>query len=79
MEISLSEAEVALIERLLRQYQAGLTKGVGEQELVALLLHKLSHPMLGALDQEDAALLTDVGGSITPMRGVPPARADGRS
>jgi hypothetical protein len=66
MELSLSEAEVRLVERLLNEHQSGLpTDGSGEErELVATLLHKLSHPMRGVIEQDDSALLTDVGESI---------------
>ena len=67
MELSLSGAETRLIERLLQDYQdrsSGLS--AEERELVANLLHRLSHPMRGGLAQDDSALLTDVGGSIAP-------------
>ena len=70
MELSLSGIEVRIIERLLREYQARQAgeADMEEREAVESLLHRLSHPMRGGLEQSDAALMTDVGESVRPPR-----------
>jgi hypothetical protein len=66
MDLDLSEAEVQLIERLLRAYVEQTQSDAESVATAEDLLHRLTHPMRGGLDLSDQALVTDVGESIAP-------------
>jgi hypothetical protein len=66
MDIDLSEEEVQLIERLLKAYVEQAQSDADSVAIAEELLHRLTHPMRGGLEQSDQALMTDVGESIAP-------------